>query len=140
MTSDSEKLLPILIERSGAINTYWNLFIGVALGCLGLFASAKPFTASSRFKALVTLAFAWFAWSNLDAILALNRMRNAIADLITEESLRRIVSELRPYSTSSYIVYHLVLDLSVVFTLWFVKWPEMIGKPVVKNGETKRTK
>lgn len=103
---------------------YWTIFNGVALGCLALFASGKPFTSSRVFKLVVTAGFTLFAGSNLHAILNLNSLRSALADLITDDALRATVSNLRPDSEMSYILFHLGLDLVVVLCIWCVRWQD----------------
>src|SRR5258706_11085843 len=74
--------LKLLFDRADALNGYWNLYIAVALGVLGLMASGKSFAHLRQTKALLTIAFVVFALSNLEVLIATNEQRRAIAALI----------------------------------------------------------
>jgi hypothetical protein len=121
----AKDILALAIERASALNTYWNLFIAVSTGIVGVMASGKSFTASRPLKGFLSVAFALFAYSNLDAILKLGDLRLTLlvmlpADLPTRAAL---FESLRPAAPWQYIVFHLVFDLVVLATIWIVRWP-----------------
>lgn len=122
MAKDTNAILGFAIERAAAINGYWNLYIAVATGLVGIMASGQSFTSSVALKLFLTLAFGVFAWSNLDAILRLGRLRRALLDMLpTERSAVR--ESLAPATARQYIVFHGALDALVIAAIWFVAWP-----------------
>ena len=72
---EAKEVLGFAIERASAINGYWNLYIAVATGLVGVMSSGKAFTKSKSLKVFLTVAFVVFAYSNLDAILRLGELR-----------------------------------------------------------------
>jgi len=121
-------ILKALFERTDALNGYWNLYIGVSLGLLGLMASAKPFTQRRPIKVLLTLAFLLFAYSNLDAIYHTNGQRRELIRLI-EGTYQAVANHAAPPSNPLLIAFHLVLDLLVVLCLWRVRWHQASKAP-----------
>lgn len=116
-------ILEIAIERSGALNNYWNIFIAVSLGVVGVMASGETFTDSDILKIVLTVAFVVFAYANLDAILCLGKLRQALINKIKEdEGLKPIVESIKPAKNWHYVVFHVLLDISVIFSVWFVPW------------------
>ena len=75
------RLLDFVFGRADALNGYWNLYIAVSLGLLGIMASAKAFTEIRTIKILLTVAFVGFALSNLDVIDSTNEQRRQLASL-----------------------------------------------------------
>lgn len=120
MSVDTKDLLPLAIARADSINTYWNLYIGVATGTLGLMASNKTFSSSAAIKTALIVGFSVFAASNLLAILSLNQQRTELIKLISDCSLKDLMEALKPYDTSAYVIYHLALDLVVIGAILLV--------------------
>lgn len=122
---EAKDILGLAIERAAAVNTYWNLFIGVATGVVGVMASGKAFTNSRILKVFLSLAFALFAYSNLEAILALGRLRDALLQILPTEFPNRaiLIENLRPADAWKYIGFHGLLDTIVLGAIWFVPWP-----------------
>jgi hypothetical protein len=115
------ELLKILYERAGALNTYWNLYIVVALGCLTLLASGKDFVRRREIKLLLTVAFVLFAASNLNAIYDVNEQRRALLRL-AEPPYVDAANASAPPPAYWLILFHSILDLSVVLAIWIVPW------------------
>lgn len=113
--------LKILYERAGALNAYWNLYIGVALGCLGILASGKEFTKRREIKILISVAFVLFALSNLAALYDCNEQRQALMALV-EPKFRLAAKAAAPPPGYILILFHSALDLFVVLTIWMVPW------------------
>ncbi len=113
--------LKLLFDRADALNGYWNLYIAVALGVLGLMASGKSFAHLRQTKALLTIAFVVFALSNLEVLIATNEQRRAIAALI-DPAYRAAAQHAGPPENWKLIAFHLTLDLVVVLCIWLVKW------------------
>lgn len=122
MAKDSNAVLGFAIERAAAINGYWNLYIAVATGLVGIMASGQSFTGSVALKIFLTLAFGVFAGSNLDAILRLGRLRSALLDMLPAD-LGALRKSLAPATAAQYMAFHATLDLVVVATIWLVPWP-----------------
>jgi hypothetical protein len=122
---EAKDILDLAIERASAVNTYWNLFIGVATGVVGVMASGKAFTTSRTLKVFLSLAFALFAYSNLEAILALGRLRDALLQILPSEFPNRniLIENLKPADAWKYITFHGVLDAIVLGAIWLVPWP-----------------
>ncbi len=85
-------------------------------------ASGKVFTKSKSLKIFLTIAFVVFAYSNLDGILRLGRLRTALLGLLPN-NLQALDESFAPANPWQYIGFHGVLDLLVVAAIWFVPWP-----------------
>lgn len=119
---DIKDILGFAIDRASAINGYWNLYIAVATGFVGIMSSGKVFTKSTSLKVFLTIAFVVFAYSNLDAILRLGELRTALLDMLPT-GMKALHESLAPAKPWQYKAFHGVLDLLVVGTIWFVPWP-----------------
>ncbi len=119
---EAKDILGFAIERASAINGYWNLYIAVATGVVGVMSSGKLFTKSKSLKTFLTVAFVVFAYSNLAAILRLGELRTALLDMLPNnlEALRGSLAPAKPWQ---YIGFHGALDLLVVASILFVPWP-----------------
>jgi hypothetical protein len=115
------ELLKLIFERAEALNGYWNLYIAVSLGVLGLMASGKPFTHLRQTKILLTAAFFAFALSNLGVILDTNEQRRALGTLIAPE-FRAAAEHAGPPADWKVIAFHGALDLIVILCIWLVRW------------------
>ena len=123
MAIEPKDILGFAIDRASAINGYWNLYIAVATGLVGVMASGKLFTKSNSLKIFITVAFVVFAYSNLDAILRLGELRSALLNMLPPE-MGGIGKSLAPAKPWQYIAFHGVLDLLVVASIWLVPWPQ----------------
>lgn len=115
------EILKLLFERAEALNGYWNLYIVVALGVLGLMASGKSFTRQLQTKSLLTLAFAAFAAANLWVLVDTNHQRVGLLQLL-EPKFASIGESASPHEDWELIGFHILLDLVVISCIWFVKW------------------
>ena len=122
---DSKDILGFAIDRASAINTYWNIFIAVATAVVGVMASGKAFTNSRVLKIFLTGAFIVFACSNLDAIIRLGELREALLAMLPGAFPNRetIVAGLSPAKWWQYAAFHVLLDAVVLAAIWFVPWP-----------------
>lgn len=114
-------LLRTIFERSDSLNGYWNLYIAVSFGLLGLMASAKPFTQLRTTKILLTSAFIVFAASNANAIFDINEQRRELIALVSDQ-YKPIVSHGGPPKPAIFVAYHAALDLAVILCIWLVPW------------------
>jgi hypothetical protein len=113
--------LKLLFERSEALNGYWNLYIAVSLGALGLMASGKSFTRLRQTKILLTIAFVVFAFSNLEVLIDTNEQRRALGALIAPDYLAA-AKHAAPPDNWKLMAFHITLDLVVVLCIWLVNW------------------
>ena len=122
---DAKDILGFAIDRAAAINTYWNIFIAVATAVVGVMASGKAFTNSRVLKIFLTGAFVVFAYSNLDAILRLAELREALLAMLPDGLPQRetLVASLNPAKWWQYSAFHVFLDAVVIAAIWFVPWP-----------------
>ncbi|MBI4791674.1 MAG: hypothetical protein HY789_02820 [Deltaproteobacteria bacterium] len=123
MVMETKDILGLAIDRASAINGYWNLYIAVATGLVGVMSSGKGFTRSRSLQVFLTVAFVIFAYSNLDAILRLGELRTALLDMLPA-GMEAIGKSLQPARPWQYIAFHGTLDLLVVAAIWFVPWPQ----------------
>jgi hypothetical protein len=128
MSLSASDILPIAIERTAEINTYWNIFIGVATGVLGTMVAGKEIAQNTKVKVLLSVGFALFAASNLEAILALNAQRQALAALLDDPALAGLVKEIRPGPWYYYAIFHAMLDAIVIGAIWSVSLVRKRGK------------
>ena len=125
MESISAKdVLGFAIERASALNGLWNLFIAVATAVVGVMASGRSFTASPLLKVSLSLAFVAFACVNLDAMIRLGNLREALLGMLPPALPNRaeIVKSLSPAESWQYKSFHLFLDAVVLAAIWFVPW------------------
>ena len=127
----AKDLLGFAIERASALNGLWNLFIAVATGIVGAMASGKSFTTTLSLRVLLSLAFVAFAYVNLDAILALGDLRNALLSMLPSVLPGRadVVASLSPAKAWQYVTFHLFLDTVVLAAIWVVPWPSSEKSP-----------
>lgn len=122
---ESKDILGFAIERASAINTYWNIFLAVATFVVGVMASGEVFTDSWSLKIFITGAFVVFAYSNLDAIIRLGELREALLAMLPSDLPNReaVVRSLSPATSRQYTGFHVFLDASVLAAIWLVPWP-----------------
>ena len=110
-------LLKLLIERTSYINTYWNFYIVVATAIIGIVASGKV-NITRNIRIILTIAFILFAFSNYHAIENVNEQRSEISKQIKQENLVAIKETLKPSDNWKYLLFHLLLDITVLVSLW----------------------
>src|SRR5262245_49571525 len=121
----AKDVLGFAIERASALNGLWNLFIAVATAIIGVMASGKAFTTSRLLKIFFTLAFVAFACVNLDAMLRLGELRQALLSMLPKTFPGRpeVVASLSPAKPWQYVSFHILLDAVVLAAIWVVQWP-----------------
>ena len=110
------KYLEILVERTSYINTYWNFYIAVATGIIGIVASGKV-QITKKIRIILTIAFLLFAISNLHSICDIIDQRTSLIALI-KGTLSSVAQTLKPQNVFVYIIFHLLLDTVVVAAIW----------------------
>ena len=117
--------LGFAIERASALNGLWNLFIAVVTAVVGIMASGKAFTTNGLLKSGLSLAFVAFAVVNLEAMVRLGHLRDALLDMLPSAlpNQAQVVESLRPARWWQYAAFHLLLDAAVLAAIWFVPWP-----------------
>lgn len=123
------RLLAFVFARADALNGYWNLYIAVSLGLLGVMASAKPFTAIRIIKMLLTIGFVVFALSNLDSIDSTNEQRRQLLVLLEGSQYLPAAQEAGPPERWQLWLFHTVLDAIVVLCVWLVPWHKARALP-----------
>ena len=121
---ESKDILGFAIDRASAINTYWNIFIAVATAVVGVMASGKTFTNSLALQIFITGAFVVFAYSNLEAIIRLGKLRKALLAMLPDDlpNCEAVVESLSPAEWWQYAGFHAFLDAVVLAAIWFVPW------------------
>jgi hypothetical protein len=127
----AKDVLGFAIERASALNGLWNLFIAVATAVVGVMASGKSFTTNSLLKVCLSLAFIAFAYVNLDAMLRLGHLREALLTMLPAALPNRaeVIASLSPAKSWQYTVFHFFLDAVVLAAVWFVPWPTAEKSP-----------
>lgn len=120
---ETKDILGFAIERASAINTYWNIFIAVATSVVGVMASGKAFTNSRALKIFLTGAFIVFAYSNLEAIIRLGELREALLTMLSNDLPEAVIKSLSPAKWWQYTGFHIFLDAVVLAAIWLVPWP-----------------
>lgn len=120
------ELLKIIFERAEALNGYWNLYIAVAFGVLTLMASGKPFTKHRSTKLFLTLAFIFFAFSNLQVLYDTNVQRGILVSLAVSPYVE-VAAHAGPPDHWKLFLFHGALDFIVVMCIWFVPWHSASG-------------
>ena len=116
------KLLALIFARADALNIYWNLYLALALGLLGLMASGKPFTGRVSVKLLLSVGFIGVALSNLGVIDAINEQRRQLLLLLGDSPALAAARAAMPPERWRVAAFHLGLDVLVVMCVWFVPW------------------
>ncbi|WP_417069781.1 hypothetical protein [Niveibacterium terrae] len=119
---DQLKLLALIFARADALNFYWNLYLALVLGLLGLMASGKPFTARVSIKLLLSVGFIGVALSNLGVIDAIDEQRRQLLILLGDCPAQAVASAAMPPERWRVGAFHLGLDVLVLICIWFVPW------------------
>lgn len=123
-----QKLLELVFSRADALNGFWNLYIAVSLGLLGLMASAKPFTEVKAVKVLLSVAFVAFAYANYDVIAATNVQRSELLKLLAGSIYLPAAQHARPPTSGELAAFHGILDALVLALVWLVPWHSVRGQ------------
>lgn len=123
-----QKVLELVFSRADALNGYWNLYIAVTLGLLGIMASGKAFTEARAIKLLLSFAFLVFAYSNLGAIDATNEQRRQLLLLLSGSSFHEAAAHAGPPRQALLWAFHMVLDVATILALWLVPWHRVATK------------
>jgi hypothetical protein len=108
--------LKLLLERADAVNKYWNLYIAVSLGVIGVSQAIKGDGSFSALRILLALGFVIFAISNLLAIRSINAQRMQISMLV-EDPYKNIANLGRPPSEFVFLCFHAGIDVAVVLSI-----------------------
>ena len=121
-TIEPKDVLQLAVDRADAVNTYWNIFVGVSAAIATFLASGSALASSTRIRVLLSLAFVAFACSNLRAIIVLAGLRNVLLDLLPADVPHRsaLVKHLSPADSRTYVAFHLVLDLAIIGIIWLM--------------------
>ena len=127
---EAKDFLSFAIDRASAINVLWNLWLGVATGVVGFMVSGKEFTQGIVLRAFVSVAFGLFAYSNLNAILRLGNLREALLQAIPLDLPNRaaIIEGLSPAEPVEYITFHVVIDVVVLGVIWAAPFNRLVTK------------
>jgi len=76
-------------------------------------------------KIFLTGAFVVFAYSNLDAIIRLGELREALLTMLPNDLPEKeaVVKSLSPAKWWQYAGFHIFLDAVVLAAIWLVPWP-----------------
>ena len=66
--NDPLELLKVIFDRIDTVRDYWNLYIAVSVGLLGIILSSEKLASHLGVRALFALGFVIFAISNYEAI------------------------------------------------------------------------
>ncbi|MDB4517019.1 hypothetical protein N9089_05405 [Crocinitomicaceae bacterium] len=120
-------LLPIYMERSAAVQTFWNFHITVSLAVLGFVTAAHSAVNVWPVQLLISFAFVAFALSNLGALAEVQQQRHVLsgimhrlADRTGEEDQQRLASLASPPQVWKVRLFHLAMDCFVVAAVWLV--------------------
>jgi len=126
--SSQQKVLELVFARADALNGYWNLYIAVTLGLIGLMASAKPFTEKMTIKILLSIAFAAFAYSNVDVLDATNEQRRQLLLLLKDSVYLPAALPAGPPERYLLWLFHIAMDVLTLLAIWLVPWHQLRGK------------
>jgi hypothetical protein len=126
-------LLPIIFERSNAMQRFWNFLIVVTFGLLGFVTTARATAGHTSVKVMLTIGYVVFAAVNLDALLFVTQQRTILVAALPKlpsDGLLKDLNEkflyapnvLSPPFLGSVITVHLVVDAFVVGAIWLFPW------------------
>jgi hypothetical protein len=78
---DIKDLLPIIFERSNAMQTFWNFQITVIFGPLGFITTARATARQESVNVLLTVGYVMFALVNLEALMSVTKQRWILVDV-----------------------------------------------------------
>jgi len=114
---DFRDAVGLVLQDGDAVRSYWNFWIGLSVGLLGLLAGMKDKDLAHRLRPVVLTGFILFAGSNLWALyktqeerLALQALALGLARPGNEHSVAMALSVSRPFQ---YVPVHLLSDIFV---------------------------
>jgi hypothetical protein len=121
-------LLPIIFERSNAMQTFWNFQIVVIFVLLGFITTARVASQPSV-KVIMTIGYVIFALVNLEALVSVTEQRKilvaALAELpndglvnALEAPFLMVETPLSPPHRIFVIIVHSVADILLVTAIW----------------------
>ena len=125
-----KELLPIIFERSNAMQTFWNFQIIVIFGLLGFVTTARATARQASVEVMLTVGYLMFALVNLEALLAVTKQRwilvgAALPKLPSEGVLADfeapflfVENPLSPPYLVAVIILHLLADAFLVGAIW----------------------
>jgi hypothetical protein len=127
MDMEHAQVVGFAIERTAALQTFWNFYLVVATAILAAMATGKMFTATLQFKTLISLAFIGFAFSNLYSMWKLAQTRHALLEFLPTDVAYypELKLSLLPPGDSGLIIFHLIMDCIVLFCIWGIPWQKM---------------
>jgi hypothetical protein len=125
------ELIQLYLERSNALQAYWNLYVVIVGGLLAFSSLRKQPAAITTL--IVSVLFGLFAYENLDAIQVATGQRLATHEAITKfdlsaapasaKQLRDLLEPtLTPASHGSVRATHLASDILVIIALWAMEF------------------
>lgn len=111
----------LFVAFQSELNTYWNVFILVALGIVGFVIGQKA-PPPRRMRALLVAAFGVFAIGNLYSVLGQHAVMlelwARLRDPAFAGQLAPAFEKLNLSPPWRVALYHILLDITVVVTLW----------------------
>jgi len=122
-------LVTLYFERSSAMQTFWSIYVTIALGLLAFIGSVKPSPERNLLAGILSFSFVAFAAVNLDALVDVTIARNVAKELIsnfkpsatlTQEVIDKIMLTVRPPAVWTIIVFHVTADILVLAGVWIL--------------------
>ena len=111
----------LFVAFQSEMNTYWNVFILVALGIVGFVIGQKA-PPPRRFRTLLVVAFGVFALGNLYSVLGQHAVMLELWARLRDPSfagqLASAFDRLNLSPPWRVALYHILLDITVVIALW----------------------
>jgi hypothetical protein len=129
--SEFKDIVALCFERFTAAQTLWNLYIAVTAGLLAFVASAQGVMKRCVVRAVLTVAFIFFAAANLFALYHVHQQYNSLAKwaqaVSSDEETHGLRCTLVQRPTYELIPFHLVMDGLVIAAIWYI--PYALAKP-----------
>jgi hypothetical protein len=127
MQANVSDLVTKFFERSNAIQAYWSFYSTAVLGLLAFFGTKKR---DRLIASLLSVAFAGFAASNLDALRTVTRQRIVLKEMLTActkleppqcgVALHELSDTVSPSSLTAVTYLHLTGDVFVFVGIWWL--------------------
>jgi len=130
MSTEIKDLVSMYFERESAMQTLWQIYIGIAIGLLA-FAGAVPNALKKNFLPIfLSVCFIGFAYVNGSAIHDVVKARHMLSDAITAEqptdnenrALVNIVRKTEVPSEGSTKFFCIGADIAVLAGIWGLVW------------------
>ena len=126
---DLNNTLNLLFQAGAATQTYWNLYIVVAVGVVGFIAASPSAGRQRRNKVLFTAAFLVFAFSNLMAMNQVHSQWDALADIVAlnltpaqdiPNEFKVLERTIKPLPFSLVMAFHLGYTTLISLAIWLI--------------------